>query len=121
MTPFATLIGQQQAVELLTRAVSIEHIAPAYLFSGPEGVGRFLAAIEFSILLLAGEQNASSVRHKVQKGNHPDFLLVEPTYLHQGKLLTEAQAEAEGLKRKAPPQIRVEQVRDIAQFLSRPP
>ncbi len=118
---FSHLIGQEQAVELLTRAISCQRIAPAYLFSGPEGVGRYLAALEFSTLILTGKQAESLVRRKVNQQNHPDLLLVEPTYLQQGKLLTEAQAEAEGLKRKAPPQIRIEQIREIAQFLSCPP
>jgi len=121
MTAFSKLIGQQQAVELLTKAVSSNRIAPAYLFSGPVGVGRFLAAIEFSILLLAKEHNSTLVRHKVESQNHPDFLQVEPTYLYQGKRFTEAQAQAEGLKRKAQPLIRVEQIREITAFLSRPP
>jgi DNA polymerase-3 subunit delta' len=121
MSAFSTLIGQPQAVELLTSAITNNRVASAYLFSGPAGVGRSLAAIEFSVLLLAGEQNFSSVRHKIENQNHPDLLLVEPTYLHQGKLLTEAQAQAEGLKRKAQPQIRVEQIREITRFLSQPP
>jgi len=118
---FSHLIGQEQAVELLTRAISCQRIAPAYLFSGPEGVGRYLAALEFSTLILTGKQAESLVRRKVNQQNHPDLLSVEPTYLQQGKLLTEAQAEAEGLKRKTAPQIRVEQIREITQFLSRPP
>ena len=49
------------------------------------------------------------------------MLWVEPTYVHQGKRLSAAEAEAAGLKRKAPPVIRIEQIREIAQFLSRPP
>ncbi len=121
MTAFSKLIGQPQAVELLSNAVNRNRIAPAYLFSGPEGVGRYLAAIEFSVLLLAADHQTSQLRHKVETHNHPDLLKVEPTYLHQGNLLTEAEAEAEGLQRKAPPQIRVEQVRDISNFLSSPP
>ena len=118
---FSQLIGQDQAVELLTSAVKTQHIAPAYLFSGPPGVGRYLGAIAFSILLLQGERNPSLVRQKVEAQNHPDLLTVEPTYLHQGKRYTEAEAEEAGLKRKASPQIRVEQIREVTQFLSRPP
>ena len=121
MTAFSQLIGQEQAVELLTSAVKTQHIAPAYLFSGPPGVGRYLGAIAFSILLLQGEQNPSLIRQKVETQNHPDLLTIEPTYLHQGKRYTEAEAEEAGLKRKASPQIRVEQIREITQFLSRPP
>ena len=53
--------------------------------------------------------------------NHPDLLWIEPTYLHNGQLYTVAEAEEKGLKRKTSPQIRLEQVRAIARFLSRPP
>lgn len=116
MTEFSELIGQEQAVELLTRAVAKSRVAPAYLFAGPDGVGRSLAARYFTKLLLA--QNAQKQR-KLE--NHPDFLWVEPTYLHQGKLLTVAEAAEAGLKRRARPQIRLEQVRDISRFLARPP
>jgi len=121
MTPFSRIIGQSQAVELLSNAVNSNRIAPAYLFSGPEGVGRYLTAVEFSLLLLAEGNHTPQIRQKVETHNHPDLLKIEPTYLHQGNLLTEAEAEAEGLKRKASPQIRVEQVRDINHFLSGPP
>ena len=116
MTEFSDLIGQQQAVELLSRAVEKNRIAPAYLFAGPDGVGRSLAARYFAKLLL--EENIQKQR-KLE--NHPDFLWVEPTYLHQGKLLTVAEAAEAGLKRRARPQIRLEQVRDISRFLTRPP
>lgn len=116
MTEFSELIGQKQAVELLSRAVEKNRIAPAYLFAGPDGVGRSLAARYFAKLLL--EENIQKQR-KLE--NHPDFLWVEPTYLHQGKLLTVAEAAEAGLKRRARPQIRLEQVRDISRFLTRPP
>jgi len=57
----------------------------------------------------------------VRQRNHPDLLWVEPTYMNQGKRLSTKEAEEAGLKRKAPPQIRLEQVREISEFLSRPP
>jgi DNA polymerase III subunit delta' len=119
---FAPLIGQPQAVELLTRAMTQSRVAPAYLFTGAPGVGRRLAAYCFLELLLSPNppaQNAS-LRQRMRQGNHPDLLWVEPTYLHQGKRLSAAEAAELGLKRKAPPQIRLEQIREISQFLSRP-
>lgn len=130
-TPFASLIGQPQAVELLTQAVVQNRIAPAYLFAGADGVGRSLAARCFIQLIFTHalvEQNSppdtaniKTIQTKLQKGNHPDVLWVEPTYQHQGQLLTPAQAAEKGLKRKAPPAIRLEQIRAITEFLGRPP
>lgn len=121
MTAFDSLLGQAPAVELLTQALHRNRIAPAYLFVGPPGVGRTLAAACFIELLLSREGDTVARLQRVRQRNHPDLLWVEPTYLHQGKRLTAAEAEAAGLKRKAPPQIRLEQIREMTQFLSRPP
>jgi DNA polymerase-3 subunit delta' len=122
MKPLAQLIGQPTAVELLNRAIATSRIAPAYLFVGTEGIGKSLAAKCFTeMLLIKPEENYAQARKKLSAGNHPDFFWVEPTYLHQGKLLTATEAEAVSLKRKTPPQIRIEQIREIVQFLARPP
>ena len=40
MNYFNNIIGQDLAIELLSSAISKNQIAPAYLFTGPEGVGR---------------------------------------------------------------------------------
>lgn len=115
MSAFATLIGQFQAVELLERAIATNRLAPAYLFTGAAGIGKGLAAECFLESLL------SSPRSRILSRNHPDLLWVEPTYLHQGKRLTAIEAEAAGVKRITPPMIRLEQIREVTQFLSRPP
>jgi DNA polymerase III subunit delta' len=112
---FSRLIGQPQAVELLTQAVAYNRIALAYVFVGADGVGKSLAAQCFVELLFGTTHN------RVRQGNHPDLLWVQPTYQHQGQRLTAKEAEEKGLKRKAPPVIRLEQIREITAFLSRPP
>lgn len=124
VNPFAQLVGQNQAVELLTQASAMNRVAPAYLFTGADGVGRKLAArcfIEQLFCCNIPESRQQQVHHRVQLGNHPDLLWVEPTYLHQGQLLSVAEAATAGVKRLAPPTIRIEQIRQIAQFLSRSP
>ncbi|MCY7282078.1 MAG: DNA polymerase III subunit delta' [Cyanobacteria bacterium CAN_BIN43] len=125
MTSFPTLIGQSQAVELLNSAIAQNRVAPAYLFAGAPGVGRSLAARYFAGLLLTPldrlGQPSPNVPARVQQSNHPDLLWVEPTYLHQGKRLSAAEAAEQGVKRKSPPEIRLEQVREVARFLGRPP
>ena len=125
MNPFSQIIGQNQAVELLTQAVAKNRIAPGYLFAGAPGVGRSLAAQCFIQLLFSANyldtKAIATLQKRIQERNHPDLLWIEPTYLHQGKRLSAKEAEDAGLKRKAPPQIRLEQIREIAQFLGRPP
>ena len=125
MDYFTSLIGQSQAVELLTEAVSQNRIAPGYLFVGSNGIGKSLAARCFIELLFSANLTEprliASVQNRVRLGNHPDLLWVEPSYMNQGKRLSPKEAEEAGLKRKSPPQIRLEQVREIGNFLSRPP
>ena len=118
------LLGQTQAVELLTQSVLRQRLAPAYLFHGADGIGKSLAARCFIESILCNgvpESEQALIAQKLRQGNHPDVLWVAPTYSHQGKLLSAAEATAAGVKRKAPPQIRIEQIRDIGRFLSRPP
>lgn len=115
MDYFAHIIGQRTAIALLQSALKQDRIAPAYLFTGVDGIGRQLTALAFANALI----NDSKSNHQVKSQNHPDLLWVEPTYLDKGKLLTAA--EAAGLKKRATPQIRLEQIRTISQFLSQPP
>jgi DNA polymerase III subunit delta' len=128
----STLLGQAQAVELLTQSMIKQRLAPAYLFHGADGIGKSLAARSFIELIFCSdankigsdrhtEQDISLIQQKLRQGNHPDVLWVAPTYSHQGKLLSAAEATAAGVKKKAPPQIRIEQIREIGRFLARPP
>lgn len=114
MEPFAQIIGQKPAIALLQSALSQDRIAPAYLFTGIDGIGRQLTALAFAAALI--EHGKS---RRVNTKNHPDLLWVEPTYVEKGKLLSAA--EAIGLKKRAAPQIRLEQIRQISEFLSQPP
>jgi DNA polymerase-3 subunit delta' len=124
MPPFSSLIGQSQAVQLLTQAVIKQRIAPAYLFSGSTGIGRGLAVEGFIELVFSQGKSLEQrtvLSKRIRERNHPDLLWVEPTYTHQGKLFSPAEAETAGLKRKTPPLIRLEQIRGITQFLARSP
>jgi len=119
---FSSLIGQDQAVTLLQGAIATNRIPPAYLFAGFPGIGRSIAARAFIELLFCQGipiEKQPLVKRRLEQGNHPDVLWIEPTYLHNGNLLSAQEATEKGLKRRAPPQIRLEQIREIAQFLSR--
>ncbi len=118
---FAGLVGQGAATALLQAALDQQRLAPAYLFSGADGVGRSLAARRFLEGVIAGPGGAPALRRRLQEGNHPDLLWLEPTYQHQGQLIPASQALAAGISRKAPPQLRLEQVRSVSQFLGRRP
>jgi len=123
MTAFQNLLGQSRAVELLMAAIAKERIATAYLFCGSLGIGRTIAAKNFTQLLLTtglSPEKQHLASRKLSTGNHPDLLWVEPTFLKGGELYTTAQAAEQGLQYKTPPKIRIEQIRQITQFLNRP-
>ena len=116
---FEDLLGQTRAVALLEASLVNGRLAPAYLFAGPDGVGRRLAALRFLEGVLAGLQGDAGIRRRLQEGNHPDLLWVEPTYQDKGQLVPASKAEELGLARRAAPQLRLEQIRDVSRFLSR--
>ncbi|MFM8277488.1 MAG: DNA polymerase III subunit delta' [Cyanobium sp.] len=122
---FDQLVGQPRAVVLLEAALRHDRVAPAYLFAGPEGVGRRLAALCFLEGLVLGNggqgEGDPGLRRRLAQGNHPDLLWVEPTYSHQGKLVPLSRAEAEGVNRRTPPQLRLDQIREVSRFLARRP
>ena len=116
---FEDLLGQTRAVALLEASLVKGRLAPAYLFAGPDGVGRRLAALRFLEGVLAGLAGDAGIRRRLQEGNHPDLLWVEPTYQDKGQLVPASKAEELGLARRAAPQLRLEQIRDVSRFLSR--
>ncbi|NJN23575.1 MAG: AAA family ATPase [Acaryochloridaceae cyanobacterium RL_2_7] len=119
-SPFESLLGQQQAITLLTRAIECDRIAPAYLFVGPEGVGRTLAAKAFLSRII--QIHNKGHRTRTSADNHPDILWVEPTYLQSGKLIPASAFDREPEARpKSRPQIRVAQIRDITKFVNQAP
>lgn len=80
---FAEIICQAQPIKLLKSSLKNGDISHAYLFSGPEGIGKRITALNFARALncLALDDDAcEECVHckKFQNGNFPDFLLVEP-------------------------------------------
>jgi DNA polymerase III delta' subunit len=78
--PFREVIGHQRVTELLLR--EIDTPAQAYLFAGPDGVGKSTLATRFAAALLCSEdgnheEDCRSCR-LVGLHAHPDLTVVEP-------------------------------------------
>jgi len=75
-------IGHEWATVLLQRAIDTNHVAHAYLFTGPANVGKTHLAKEMAAALnCTGHMPpCGSCRAcvKVAQGTHPDLLLIEP-------------------------------------------
>lgn len=89
--PFDDIVGHDTAKEVLKRAIRTGRVAHAYLFEGPSRVGKTLAAVTFAKALMccqpseAGEAcEECTVCRGVERGNHPDYLLLRPTIRLEG-------------------------------------
>lgn len=77
--------GQDNAVKFLTSCISLERIPNAFLFYGPDGVGRALAAKAFVSALFCGSVKARAevcgfcpACRRVEALQHPDLLWIKP-------------------------------------------
>ncbi len=79
---FANIKGQDNAIVRLKTSLENNHVASAYLFSGPEGVGKRLAALNFAKALNCLENGFDACGSciscvKIEKGSHPDLHVVD--------------------------------------------
>jgi DNA polymerase III subunit delta' len=76
---FDNIVGQHLAVSLLTRALE-QGASHAYLFTGPPGVGKSEAALDFAAGLACADQGCAtcSTCRRVLEGLHPDVEVVAP-------------------------------------------
>jgi len=121
MDGFNHISGQDLAIQILKSAISKEHISPAYLFSGPEGVGRKKTAEVFIRSILSKNLDNENIKRKIENNNHPDLFWVEPSYLVQGKSISQTKAKLESVSMKSQPQIRLNQIKEIIEFLGAKP
>ncbi len=76
--------GQNKAVTLLGRALENGRLAHAYLFTGPEGVGKKAAAMAVAAAIFCRQKTGTSPCGncpgcvKFSSQNHPDFLHIAP-------------------------------------------
>ena len=81
---FTQLLGQEKAKRLLRRSLAAARIPHAYIFKGPEGVGKRLfargvaAALNCRDLTVVGACGVCSSCKKFRTLNHPDFMVVRP-------------------------------------------
>ena len=85
--PLADVCGQDRAVALLRRAWAGGHLAQAYAFGGPAGVGKRTAALALAQAAncerpsagpLADACGVCPVCRRIAAGQHPDVTLVTP-------------------------------------------
>lgn len=92
------MIGNEKSVNFLGKCIEKEKISQAYLFSGPEGVGKFALAKKFAQSLITKENFSENIElEKIPL----DLIIIEP--------------EIEKGKEK---DIKIEQIRDVQKDLA---
>lgn len=78
---FDQILGHARQKEILRRAIRSQRLAHAYLFEGPEGVGKQLVALALTRAVVCSEGTGCGscvACRKVDHHNHPDLHLLEP-------------------------------------------
>lgn len=81
---FKDIKGQDKAIAILKNAAKQNRLSHAYIFWGPEGVGKKMAALNFAKLLNcqaahSGEPCDECIScKKINSSNHPDIFLFSP-------------------------------------------
>ncbi len=110
---FREILGQEWLISHLKTAAQKGRLAHAYLFLGPEGVGKastaraLAAALNCQEPLADGDAcGACASCRRLAAGVHPDFLVIAPT--------PESQSHQK-------PQISIEQIREFRRLTTFPP
>lgn len=76
---FKDIVGQEKALGLIESALANDSAAHAYLFTGPRGVGKTMAAVRVAIALNCDQGGCGVCPScvKILKGAHPDVEIIE--------------------------------------------
>ena len=121
---FENIISQERPKDILHKAIVRQRIPHAYLFSGPEGVGKEAMAIELAkaVFCQSGADrpcgSCSSCR-RVGNFSHPDFIFIFPmpkgTSPDEERDILQGMSAEPYLRKKpwAAPGISIDRIRDV--------
>ena len=109
------LVINKEVNKILNNIVKSKTFSNGYIFYGPEGIGKKPTSIKFIQDIFKLYESNLNIEQKVKANNHPDFLLIEPTYLVKGKQINRSEYEPTKNNKAS---IRIDQIRNIKNFLS---
>ena len=109
------LLINNEVHESLEGILKSKAFSNGYIFYGPAGIGKKQTAIKFIKEIFEQSSSSSNIEEKIIENNHPDFLLIEPTYYLKGNLINRSEAEP---SKNNKPTIRIEQIRNIKTFIA---
>jgi DNA polymerase-3 subunit delta' len=80
---FRDVVGNQRAMQILRKGIETGRIYPAYLFTGMEGIGKRLVALNMAKALNCPNQAGEACDQcpscqRMDKAGHPDLLQISP-------------------------------------------
>ena len=108
------LLINKEVNENLESILKRKAFSNGYIFYGPEGIGKKQTSIVFIKEIFKKYSSNSNIEKKIIDNNHPDFLLIEPTYFLKGNLINRSEAEPSKNNKGT---IRIEQIRNLKTFL----
>jgi len=96
---FKDIKGQNRALGKLQEDIKHAHLASAYLFSGPESVGKKIAAKEFAKALNCQSNISDSCGEcpackKIDKAHHPDVFMIDASTFIDSEKSTASESNA---------------------------
>jgi DNA polymerase-3 subunit delta' len=81
---FCDVVGHQRPLQILRRAIEARRVHQAYLFTGMDGIGKRLVALNMAKALNCSDQGGEACDRcrsceRMDKGVHPDLILINPT------------------------------------------
>ena len=102
----------------LDKIVKEDVISNAYIFYGPDQVGKKETALKFIAEIIRANNLDLDAYPKIKDNNYPDYLKIEPTYISKGNLINQSEIDKEK-NQTTKPLIRIEQIRNIKDFLGK--
>ena len=109
------LLINTEVNETLESILNKKLFSNGYIFYGPEGIGKKQTAIKFIKEIFNQHSSNSNIEEIIEDNNHPDFLLIEPTYLLKGNLINRSLLDSSKNNKET---IRIEQIRNLRTFLA---
>ena len=114
--PYKVIMSPNNIHPILLSILNKNNISNAYIFHGPDGIGKKETALEFIAKIINKSNSEIKALEKIRANNFPDFILIEPTYLIKGKLIKQSEL-IDDKNQKNKPVIRVDQIRELRKFL----
>lgn len=119
---FSDILGHTKEINILKGAIAGGRLAHAYLFAGPDGIGKRQAAYALATTLNCNEAQADACGQcldcgRAERETHPNILPVWPTVKKKGKEKDAEDESAKDILEKAErPEdglIRIQQIREV--------